>query len=317
MRTVSALIATTAGLAFAGGCAPMAAEDGSAESASCAGACDGAADVEELLFGERREVGPVGDFGITAEWTHHVELGVEKGARARVVLEPHGIGELPQLTVYRDWGTSVEYVGQSAPGAANIELAAGADDSARYLIEIYGAPEASQGAILELRCVAGDCGPEVEVSLFRQALRGVPSEVREAAGEPWHLFRVSATRERYAGGLSMARIADRLALDAEAVETLAREEAGQDLSLSRASEIDISPVGDYAGGDAALDAFSAFLDPEGGRFDRRYGEARIRYELEGSDGRVAEVVQEIPVLLLVSRGEQSDLAVALDRLALR
>jgi hypothetical protein len=311
MRKTSAVIGAVAGLGIVGACAPMAAEEGAIGSASCAGKCDGAGDSLELLYGERREVGPVGDFGITAEWTDYVELGVAAGARARLVLEPHGFGEMPQISIYRDWGTSIEYVAESAPGAAEMELRAG-EDSARFVVEIYGAPEASQGAIVELQCVTGECGEVVEVALATQPLRNVPSEIREVAGDDWHLFRVGASRARYVGELPVAQIARRVALASEAAVRLARDQ-GDDATLVQKGDIEISQVADYDGGDAALDAFSEFLDPEGGRFVRRYGEARVVYELTSASGEIVEVVQDIPVLLLLSQGAESDLAVALDR----
>jgi hypothetical protein len=312
MRMASAAIAAAVGGVIAGACAPMAAEDGSLGSASCAGTCDGAGEGLELLYGERREVGPVGDFGITAEWTDHAELVVAAGARARLVLEPHGFGELPQLTVYRDLGTSIEYVAETFPGVAELELL-GDDERTRYLVEIYGAPEASQGAILELQCAAGECGPEVEVTISEQVLRSVPTEIRELVDDDWHLFRVGANREDFAEKLPVARIADRIALAPESFADLEGEAGVRALSATRKLEVELSEVEAYPGGDPALDAFAHFLDPEGHRFELRYGEARMVYEMVEPDGDAMTVVQEVPVLLLRSRGVESDLAVALDR----
>ena len=170
MKTVSTLIMVVAVAAMLAGCAPAPANEGAP--ASCTGKCDDLGGSEaELLYGERRPVGPVGDFGITAEWTDSAEFTVAAGARARLVLEPQGHGQeqeqeqeqgsMPELTVYRDWGTSVEWVAQSEAGATVLELE-NAGQKARYLVEIYGPPDAAGGAILELQCAAGDCGLEVD-----------------------------------------------------------------------------------------------------------------------------------------------------------
>jgi hypothetical protein len=316
MRTTSVAIAAVAGIGILGACTPMAAQEGSVGSASCAGTCDATDDALELLYGERREVGPVGDFGITAEWVDHVEIAVANGARARLVLEPHGHGETPHLSLYRDRGTSVEHVADSASGALVVAGDGEAGDDARYLVEIHGAPEASSGAYLELECAEGECGARVDVTIAPQPLRDVPVELRDAAGDDWRLFRIGADRE-VAEAHVVSGVVERVALAPHDAERLASEMRGADASLVRVGAIARSEIVPYGGGDAALDAFANFLDPEGHRFIARYGEARVVYELIGPGGDSFELVQQIPVMLLRSDGADSDLAVALERLSIR